>query len=65
MAAEHLVRWKYQANTTLNKNDVDTHWYSQTYSDKDAAITQYISLLKSEVGGLVVEIYRLTRLSKL
>ena len=64
--SEHLVRWKFKANTLLNKSDKETSWYQQLHPDKESAVTHYISLLQNSAtgDGIVVEIFRLTPLKE-
>lgn len=61
---EYLVRWKFLAHTPLNDSDEDTWWRHQVHPNKDEAVAHYVSLLKADMRGQVVEIFELVELEK-
>ena len=65
--SEYLVRWKYAANSLVNRNDVETNWYEQFHLEKRNAVNQYVSLLncnnETPSFKMTVEIFRLTKVT--
>ena len=37
----YLIRWRYKANSLLNKTEEDTPWYDQFVEDESEALRVY------------------------